>query len=147
MALMRLNDFIQAFRALDPVLEGKCFYCGVQTNKRCKPHHAVYQTKDHVIPASVKNWEQFVESRCVRCCRRCNSIKEDLTLFEFKRRAKIEEFFAETHLGVRIESLEDIHDVTNFVMANRRIEGRCVKFDGKPEHRTSPVTVQELASN
>jgi hypothetical protein len=144
---MRLTDFIQAFRAQDPVLEGKCFYCGVQTNKRCKPHNALYQTKDHVIPVCCKGWEQFVESRCVRCCRRCNSIKEDLTLFEFKRRAKLEVFFAETLLGVKIEHLEDIDAVTNFVMANRRIEGRCVKFDGKPEHRSAPVTAVELPSN
>jgi hypothetical protein len=144
---MKLDDFLKAFRALDPVLEGKCFYCGVQTNKRCKPHNALYQTKDHVIPACVKGWEQFCESRCIRCCRKCNSIKEDLTLSEFKRRAKIEIFFAETILGVRIESLEDIEEVTNFVMANRRIEGRCVKFDGKPEPRSAPVTIAELQSN
>jgi hypothetical protein len=144
---MRLNDFLQAFRALDPVLEGKCFYCGVQTNKRCKPHNALYQTKDHVIPVSCKGWEAYVESRCIRCCRKCNSIKEDLTLFEFKRRAKIDIFFAETLLDVRIENLEDIHVVTDFVMATRRKEGRVVKFDGRPEHRTAPATVQETQSN
>lgn len=143
---MKLIDFIEAFREEAPTLKGKCFYCGVQTNKSCKPHHALYQTKDHVVPISIKNWNQFGYCK-VRCCRKCNSIKEDLTLFEFKRRAKMEEFFAESHLGVRIETLEDIHDVTNFVMANRRIEGRCIKFDGKPEDRTAPVTVPELASN
>ena len=143
---MKLIDFIQAFREQAPILEGKCFYCGVQTNKRCKPHNALYQTKDHVVPISIKDWSKFGYVK-VRCCRKCNSIKEDLTLFEFKRRAKIEVFFAETHLGVKIENLEDIDEVTNFVMANRRIEGRCVKFDGKPEHRSAPVTVEELPSN
>ncbi len=143
---MKLIDFIEAFREQAPILKGKCFYCGVQTNKSCKPHNALYQTKDHVIPISIKNWTQFGYCK-VRCCRKCNSIKEDLTLFEFKRRSGITEFFAETHLGVKIENLEDIEDVTKFVMANRRIEGRSIKFNGKPETRTAPVTVDELTSN
>jgi hypothetical protein len=128
-------------------LRGSASTAACRPTNSCKPHHALYQTKDHVIPVSCKGWEGYVESRCIRCCRKCNSIKEDLTLFEFKRRAKIDVFFAETLLGVRIEELEDIHVVTDFVMATRRKEGRVVKFDGRPEHRTAPATVLETQSN
>jgi hypothetical protein len=130
---MTLNDFIKAFRELDPVLQGACFYCGVQTRKQdALPHHAIYQTRDHVIPVSVKHWDRFVESRCVRCCRKCNSIKEDLTLQEFKMVSETDEFFCEKLLGIRIEALEDIEEITKHIQTHRRIEGRSIKFKGKP---------------
>lgn len=133
-----LRDFILAFRSRAAETKGACFYCGRQTTKQAKETAAVFQTKDHVIPMSAIGKDS--QGNRVICCRKCNSIKEDLTLFEFKRRSEIEEFYAEKLFGVKIENLLDIDEVTLFVMANRRIEGRCIKFNGKPEIRTLPVT-------
>jgi hypothetical protein len=89
---------------------------------------------------SVEGWDRFVESRVVRCCRKCNAIKEDLTLQEFKLRSGIEEFFAERLLGQRIEVLDDIGAVTDHIIRNRTIAGRSVRFDGKLRPRALPAT-------
>ena len=56
----------------------------------------------------------------VRCCRRCNSIKDDRTLAEFKAQASVEEFFCEALLGVRMEFLDDFAEVEKAVLSSRR---------------------------
>jgi hypothetical protein len=134
---MNLGDFILAYREKAAETKGRCFYCGKQTNKEGKEHYANYQTKDHVVPLSAKGTHTFVNRVC--CCRKCNDVKEDLTLFEFKERSGIETFFAETLLGVKIDDLTDIREVTQNVLTNRKIEGRCLKFKGKKVIRTAPT--------
>lgn len=141
---MKLAEFILAFRDRAAETKGKCFYCGVQTRRRAKESHAVFQTRDHVIPLSV-GLGDCPESRANRvvCCRRCNGLKEDLTLHEFKRRANLT-FYAETLLGIRIDDLEDIEEITTRVLAGRKIEGRSIKIDGKPQPRTREITALAL---
>jgi 5-methylcytosine-specific restriction endonuclease McrA len=58
----------------------------VREFKTEKAHHSVFHTRDHVIPDSV-GLGDCPDSRANRvvCCRRCNGLKEDLTLHEFKR--------------------------------------------------------------
>jgi hypothetical protein len=139
---MTLTEFILAWRDLAPVVRGKCFYCGKQTNKEGKPKHARYQTKDHVVPRSVMNStprsERTPHGNRVVCCRKCNSTKEDLTMQEFKRRSGIQTFYAEEYLNVRIDDLTDIAEVTLFILNARKIEGRSIKFNGRPEPRVRP---------
>lgn len=142
---MKLAEFILAFRARETETKGRCFYCGVQTHKGAKESHAVFHTRDHVVPASVKQGDN-ADSRANRvvCCRRCNGLKEDLTLHEFKRRATIQTFYAETLLGIRIDDLEDIEEITTKILAGRKIEGRSIKINGKPQPRTREVTALDL---
>jgi hypothetical protein len=131
---MTLSEFILAFKALEKETKGRCFYCGVQTERSgLKPHNAIYQTRDHVIPISAKGWDRRANK--VVCCRRCNSLKEDLTLIEFKRRMSLTVFYAEELLGARIEGLTDIESVNTHVINTRRVEGRSIKFNGKLEVR------------
>jgi len=134
---MTLEEFILAFRAKQQETKGRCFYCGVQTHKGCKESNAVFQTSDHVVPVSAKDIMSRIEARanCVVCCRKCNNIKEDLTLHEFKRRSGIAEFYAEQILGIRIDNLDDMEAVNAFVSANRKVVGRSIKFNGKVERR------------
>lgn len=127
---MTLSDFILAFKALEKETRGKCFYCGVQTERgSLKQSAAIYQTRDHVIPVSAKGGER--RANRVVCCRKCNTIKEDLTLHEFRRRSGIPVFYAESVLGCRIDDLSDIEAVTVHILNTRKIEGRNVKFNGK----------------
>jgi hypothetical protein len=142
---MKLAEFILAFRDRAADTKGKCFYCGVQTHKQAKESHAVFHTRDHVIPASAKLGDN-ADSRANRvvCCRRCNGLKEDLTLYEFKRRAVISTFYAETLLGVRIDDLEDIEEITTRILATRKIDGRSIKINGKPQPRTREVSALDL---
>lgn len=146
---MTLNEFIKTYRATPASGRGKCFYCGVQTQKHdAKPHHAVYQTKDHVIPASVKGWDVFVESRVVCCCRRCNSIKADFTLQEFKILSNMQEFWAETAVGVGIESLDDLELVTAHILSSRA-EGRVLQLareQARAQRREEVVQKQQKVS-
>jgi HNH endonuclease len=139
---MTLAEFVLAWRSLAPVVKGKCFYCGKQTSKEGKPKHAHYMTKDHVIPQSAMNTSmrgtRTPHGNCVVCCRKCNSVKEDLTMQEFKRRSGIQTFYAEEYLNVRIDDLTDITEVTLFIINARKIEGRSIKFNGRPELRTRP---------
>jgi len=151
---MTLIDFILAFKALEKETKGKCFYCGIQTERSgLKQSAQIFQTKDHVIPLSAKGGDRRANK--VVCCAKCNKIKEDLTLHEFKRRSGILVFYAETLLGLRIDDLSDIEEVTAHVLNTRKVEGRSIKFNGKPEIRTRiisakdflPSTLHVLASN
>lgn len=140
---MTLAEFVIAWRALAPVVRGKCFYCGKQTSKEGKPKHAHYMTRDHVVPRSAihSGAPENVRTRHgnrVICCRKCNSVKEDLTMQEFKRRSGMETFYAEEVLKVRIDDLSDITEVTLFILNARKIEGRSIKFNGRPEPRIRP---------
>jgi hypothetical protein len=128
---MILIEFILAFREKAAELRGKCFYCGCQTQKGVKESAAIFQTMDHVIPKSAASKGVDGHANRVVCCRKCNDLKEDLTLFEFKRRSGIVTFFCEQVLGVLIDELDDIDQVTKHVIYNRRVEGRTVKFHGK----------------
>ena len=139
---MTLEDFILAWRSREKETKGKCFYCGTRTHKGAKENHSVFHTKDHVVPVSAKG--NLNRANRVVCCRRCNGVKEDLTLHEFKRRSGIEVFYAERLLGVRIDDLADIEEVTVWILGNRRIEGRSIKFNGKPEPRTRTATAQDF---
>jgi HNH endonuclease len=140
---MTLSDFILAFKALEKETLGKCFYCGIQTQKGgLKPSNAIFQTKDHVIPASAKGGDR--RANRVVCCRSCNKIKEDLTLQEFKRRTGAMLFYSETLLNVRIADLEDIETIDAHILNTRKVDGRSIKFHGKKEPRTRPpVTVEQ----
>ena len=135
---MTLSDFILAFKALEKETRGKCFYCGIQTERgSLKQSAAIYMTRDHVIPTSAKGGDRRANK--VVCCRKCNSIKEDLTLQEFKQRSGISIFYAETLLGIRIVDLDDIEAVTAHIENTRKVEGRSIKFHGKPEPRFKPI--------
>ena len=137
---MTLEDFIILFRSKEETTKGKCFYCGIQTNKAGK-HHRQYQTRDHVIPRSggiAKAKSAESQANRVVCCRKCNATKEDLTLHEFKRKSGMMVFYAEQLLEISIDALDDIEIVTNYIMTNRKIRGRVIKFDGKHEVRTLP---------
>ena len=151
---MTLSDFILAFKALEKDTKGRCFYCGTQTERGgLKQSAAIYMTRDHVIPTSARGGDRRANK--VVCCRSCNKIKEDLTLHEFKRRSGISVFFAEMLLGHRIDDLSDIEEITVSILNTRKIEGRSIKFNGKPEIRTRlasaedflPSTPYNLASN
>jgi hypothetical protein len=137
---MTLEDFIILFRSKEEITKGKCFYCGIQTNKAGKEHHRQYQTRDHVIPRSGGAAASSRQSQANRviCCRKCNANKEDLTLHEFKRKSGMAVFYSEQLLEISIDVLDDIEIITNYIMTNRKIEGRVVKFDGKREVRTLP---------
>jgi len=136
---MLLSDFILAFKALAKKTQGKCFYCGTQTQKGgLQQHNARFMTKDHVIPVSAKGGDRRANK--VVCCRRCNKLKEDLTLDEFKRRSNIKMFYAETLLGLRIEDLDDIEVINTSILCTRKVEGRWIKFDGKLEPRSIPTS-------
>jgi hypothetical protein len=143
--MMTLVDFILAFKALEKETKGKCFYCGVQTERGgLKQSAAIYMTRDHVIPTSAKGFDRRANK--VVCCRKCNTLKEDLTLQEFKRRTGVTIFYSEALLGVRIKDLDDIEAVEAHILNTRKIEGRSIKFNGKPELRTrkdflSPSTI------
>jgi len=134
---MTLSDFILAFKALEKETRGKCFYCGIQTERgSLKQSAAIYMTRDHVIPTSAKGGDRRANK--VVCCRTCNKQKEDLTLYEFKRRSGKEVFFAEELLGVRIETLDDIETINASILSTRKVEGRSIKFSGKTEPRIRP---------
>lgn len=135
---MTLEEFILAFKALEKETKGRCAYCGVQTHKGVKESASVFHTKDHVVPQSAKG--PHVRANKVVCCHRCNDIKEDLTLHEFKRRSGITVFYAERLIGVRIDDLSDIEEITGHIVALRKLEGRSIKFNGKPEKRTRTLT-------
>ena len=136
---MTLSDFIIAFKALAKKTQGKCFYCGTQTQKGgLQQHNARFMTKDHVIPTSAKGGDR--RANRVVCCRGCNKLKEDLTLHEFKDRSGMAVFYAEVLLGVGINSLTDIDEITTAILYTRKITGRSCKFHGKLEPRTSPVS-------
>ena len=140
---MTLSDFILAFKALEKETKGKCFYCGIQTERGgLKQSAAIFQTRDHVIPTSAKGGDRRANK--VVCCRKCNNIKEDLTLHEFKRRSGITVFFVEALLGVRIDDLSDIEEITVSILNTRKIEGRSIKFNGKPEIRTRVASAQDF---
>lgn len=140
---MTLSDFILAFKALEKETKGKCFYCGTQTERGgLKQSAAIFMTRDHVIPTSAKGGDRRANK--VVCCRKCNNIKEDLTLHEFKRRSGIAAFFAEELLGYRIDDLSDIEEITVSVLNTRKIEGRSIKFNGKPEIRTRITSAQDF---
>jgi HNH endonuclease len=139
---MTLSEFILAFRDRIKETKGKCFYCGNQTSKDGKESHAHFHTRDHVIPLSARGNDKYANR--VVCCRKCNAIKEDLTLHEFKRRSGILTFYAETLLGTRIDDLTDIESVTAKIISSRKIEGRSIKFHGKPEHRSKQLTARDL---
>ena len=64
-------------------------------------------------------------------------------MHEFKRLTGAVTFYAEEILGVRIDDLSDIVEVNIHIMNTRRIEGRSIKFNGKPELRVRP---QDLPS-
>jgi len=128
---MTLVDFILSYREKAAELKGKCFYCGEQTQKGIKESCALFQTMDHVIPKSAGTKHVDGHANRIVCCRKCNDLKEDLTLFEFKRRSGMVTFFAEQFLGVLIDELDDIHEVTRHIVLNRKCEGRTVKFNGK----------------
>ena len=132
---MTLADFILAFRAKEKETKGRCFYCAIQTHKGVKETRAIFHTIDHVVPRSAKRLNDCNRANRVVCCRKCNNLKEDLTLFEFKRRSGITVFYGEQLLGIRIDDLDDIIEVTAFVIGNRMIEGRSIKFNGKAERR------------
>ena len=135
---MTLSDFILAFKALEKETRGKCFYCGVQTERSgLRQSAAIFMTRDHVIPTSAKGGDRRANK--VVCCRKCNTIKEDLTLHEFKRRSGITIFFAEGLLGVRIDDLDDIAVINAHVLNTRKIDGRSIKFGGKPEPRVRVI--------
>jgi len=138
---MTLSEFVIAWKTLAPVVRGKCFYCGEQTSKDGKPGHTHFQTKDHVIPLSVGG--KAVCNKVI-CCWWCNRTKDDLTMQEFKLRSGIETFYAEEYLGVRIDDLSDIAEVTLHVMNARRVERRSIKFNGKPKPRIHPPDINEL---
>lgn len=137
---MTLCEFILAWRELAPVVRGRCFYCGKQTSKEGKPKHAHFQTKDHVVPKSAKGdqKDRTRHSNRVICCRKCNAVKEDLTMHEFKRRSGMGTFYAEEILGVGIDDLSDIAEVTLFILNARKIDGRSIKFNGTIEPRVRP---------
>lgn len=135
---MTLEELILAFREREKETKGKCFYCETQTEKGVKESNSRFHTKDHVVPQSAKG--PHIRANRVVCCRRCNDIKEDLTLHEFKRRSGILIFYAERLIGVRIDDLSDIEAVTVRILNNRKIEGRSVKFNGKPEPRNREVS-------
>ena len=143
---MTLSEFILAWRSLAPTVRGKCFYCGRQTSKDGKPKHAHFQTKDHVVPKSAMSHALrnagIPHGNCVICCRKCNSAKEDLTMQEFKLRSGIGTFYAEEVLGTRIDDLSDIAEVTLHIVNTRRVDGRSIKFHGKPEPRVRPASQQ-----
>jgi hypothetical protein len=140
---MTLVEFILAFKALEKETKGKCFYCGIQTERgSLKQSAAIYMTRDHVIPTSAKGGDRRANK--VVCCRKCNTIKEDLTLHEFKRRSGIVLFFAESLLGLRIDDLSDIEEVTYHILNTRKIDGRSIKFNGKPEPRTRTISAQDF---
>ena len=140
---MTLSDFILAFKALEKDTKGKCFYCGTQTERGgLKQSAAIFMTRDHVIPTSSKGGDRRANK--VVCCRKCNNIKEDLTLHEFKRRSGIDVFFAEALLGYRIDDLSDIEEITVSILNTRKIEGRSIKFNGKPEIRTRIASAQDF---
>ena len=139
---MTLSEFILAFRDLIKETKGKCFYCGNQTSKDGKENHAHFHTRDHVVPNSAGGGGGVANK--VICCRKCNAVKEDLTLYEFKRRSGILTFYAETLLGVRIDDLTDIESVTAQIISSRKIEGRSIKIHGKPEHRSREITGLDL---
>jgi|SRR5271157_4750590 len=139
---MTLSDFILAFKALEKETTGKCFYCGVQTQKGgLKPSNALFQTRDHVIPTSAKGGDRRANK--VVCCRSCNKIKEDLTLQEFKRRSGITIFFAEGLLGINIDDLDDIAVINASIVNTRKVDGRSIKFNGKLEPRILPIDLPE----
>jgi hypothetical protein len=128
---MTLAEFILTWRALDHVVRGRCFYCGVQTRRGgLKPSNAIFQTKDHVIPSSAEGCPR--RANCVICCRRCNSMKDNLTMQEFRQLSGIAVFFAEKTLGLRVDDLDDIAEVTSFVMNRRRPGRRSIKCNGRP---------------
>jgi len=102
-----------------------------------KPSNALFMTRDHVIPVSAKGGDRRANK--VVCCRKCNSLKEDLTLQEFKQRSGITTFFAEGLLGVRIDDLDDIAVINAHVLNTRKIDGRSIKFGGKPEPRVRVI--------
>src|SRR5258708_1733640 len=140
---MKLSDFILAFRAWEKETKGKCFYCGVQTERGgLKQSAAIYMTKDHVIPTSAKGGDRRANK--VVCCRACNKTKEDLTLHEFKRRSGIAVFYAEVLLGVRIDDLDDIEAVNFHIQNTRKAGGGSIKLNGKPELRTRALSAQDL---
>jgi hypothetical protein len=140
---MTLSDFILAFKALEKDTKGKCFYCGIQTERGgLKQSAAIFMTRDHVIPTSAQGGDRRANK--VVCCRKCNNIKEDLTLHEFKRRSGIDVFFAEALLGYRVDDLSDIEEITVSILNTRKIEGRSIKFNGKPEIRTRIVSAQDF---
>lgn len=139
---MTLEDFILAWRDREQETKGKCFYCGVQTHKHAKESHSVFHTRDHVVPRSALG--RHSQANRVVCCRKCNGLKEDLTLHEFKRRSGIATFYSEQLLGVRIDDLSDIEEITVHILANRKLVGRSVKFNGKPEPRSNLVTARDF---
>lgn len=132
---MTLAEFILAWRVLAPSIKGKCFYCGKQTSKDGKPHHAHFQTKDHVIPHSAKGDAMcmIAHGNRVVCCWKCNHIKSDYTMQEFKLRSGIKTFYAEEVLGVRVEDLSDIKEINHRIKTTRKVAERSIKFNGKPE--------------
>lgn len=136
---MTLTDFILLFREKAAEFKGRCFYCGVQTDKGCKQSAALFQTMDHVIPKSAGTKHVDGHANRVVCCRKCNDLKEDLTLFEFKRRSGIVTFFAESELGVLIDELDDIQDVTRHTVFGRKQDGRTVRFHGKKVKRAVQI--------
>ena len=143
---MTLSDFILAFKALEKETRGKCFYCGIKTERgSLKQSAAIYMTRDHVIPTSAKGGDRRANK--VVCCRTCNKVKEDLTLEEFKRRTGIAIFFSETLLGIRIEDLDDMEAINTSILSTRKIEGRSIKFGGKPEPRVRVTTPSSIPSD
>ena len=104
---MTLSEFVLAFKALEKTTRGRCFYCGTQTARSgLSESSATFQTHDHVIPVSAEGTD--MRSNRVVCCYRCNTLKANLPLREFKRRSGIPAFYAETLLGTRIDDLSDI---------------------------------------
>jgi len=122
---MTLSDFILAFKALEKETQGKCFYCGIQTQKGgLKQSASTFMTKDHVIPVSARGSDR--RANRVVCCRKCNKIKEDLTLHEFKSRSGITVFYVEVLLGIGINSLTDIEEITVAILDARKLTGRII---------------------
>jgi HNH endonuclease len=127
-----LSEFILAWRDLASSVKGKCFYCGKQTQRGgLRESNSIFQTRDHVVPRSTKPQPLH---NCVICCRKCNNKKRDLTMQEFKRVVKIETFYAEEILGVRINDLSDIAEVTFNILNTRKPDQRSIKLHG----RTAP---------
>jgi hypothetical protein len=149
---MTLSEFILAWRDLAPTTKGRCFYCGRQTSKEGKPHHAHYMTRDHVIPHSTKGWKRVPHGNRVVACRKCNSVKEDLTMHEFKQRSGLATFYAEEVLKVRIDDLSDIAEVTLFITSARsglrqKVKRRSIKFGGRPEPSQRQDPLPQTASD
>lgn len=75
------RDFEITFDDAMSLFHGNCTYCGLEPHRinRSRDSYFAYNGIDRV-----NNEEGYIAGNCVPCCKKCNEIKRDLTLSEFK---------------------------------------------------------------